>query len=306
MLCRGVLFSLEGTLRELFEIQKTIMTTCSQIEQVRKQIQQQKKAGKTIGFVPTMGALHEGHLSLIRIAREKADAVVVSIYVNPEQFSPDEDFSEYPRQLESDLGICKDEGVDIVFTPDNEVMYTPEKYLRIEIEELHKYMDGRSRPGFFEGILLVVNKLFNIIEPDFAVFGQKDIQQFRIIQRMVLEMNHNVELVMGPIKRANDGLALSSRNAYLDDDERLIAPALFRSLQYLEKQIRDGARNLDLLMEHQKNELEAKGLEIDYLNLFSFEKMAPVRKIEKGNKCILAGAVYLDETRLIDNLIIEL
>lgn len=262
--------------------------------------------GKSVGFVPTMGALHEGHLSLVRIAREQADLVVVSIYVNPEQFAPDEDFEEYPRPLDRDLEICREEGVDVVFTPSDAIMYPPQKYLRIEIDELHEHMDGASRPGFFEGIVLVVNKLFNIVKPDIAVFGQKDIQQFRILQRMVTEMNHDVELVMGPIRRANDGLALSSRNAYLDDDERLIAPALFRSLQYLEKQLQGGARNLELLLEHQRSELEAKGLEIDYLDLFSFGKMTPVREVEKGNKYILAGAVYLGETRLIDNMIVEL
>lgn len=282
------------------------MTTFSQIEPLRNQIKREKREGKTIGFVPTMGALHEGHLSLIRIALERADAVVVSIYVNPEQFGPDEDFDEYPRRLDEDLEICKKEGVDLVFCPSDDIMYPSEKYLGIEIDELNEHMDGGSRPGFFEGIVLVVNKLFNIIEPDIAVFGQKDIQQFRILQRMVLEMNHGVELVMGPIKRANDGLALSSRNAYLSDEERLIAPGLFRSLKYLEQQIRQGAKNLELLLDHQKSELEAKGCEIDYLNLFSFEKIAPVKSVEKGTKYILAGAVYLGETRLIDNIIIEL
>jgi len=282
------------------------MEAIQSIDEIRNEVRALKREGKTVGFVPTMGALHEGHLSLVRIAKEKADAVVVSIYVNPEQFSPEEDFEEYPRHLDDDLEICKKEGVDLVFCPTDKIMYTSEKYLRIEIDELNQHMDGASRPGFFEGIVLVVNKLFNIVEPDIAVFGQKDIQQFRILERMVLEMNHDVELVMGPIRRANDGLALSSRNAYLNEEERLIAPGLYRSLKYLEQQITGGVRNLELLLEHQKSELEAKGFEIDYLNLFSFDRMAPVESVEKSRKYILAGAVYLRETRLIDNLIFEL
>lgn len=282
------------------------MEAIKTIEGIRERVKSFKKEGKAIGFVPTMGALHEGHLSLIRIAKQKTDTVVVSIYVNPRQFSPDEDFEEYPRRLEEDLELCEKEGVDLVFCPTDDIIYTPEKYLRIEIDELNDHMDGASRPGFFEGILLVVNKLFNIIEPDLAVFGQKDIQQFRILQRMVMEMNHNIELVMGPIKRANDGLALSSRNAYLNEQERVIAPGLFKSLSYLKKQIENGTQNLELLMEHQKSELEAKGFKIDYLNVFSFEEMAPVKRVEKGNKYILAGAVYLRNIRLIDNMILEL
>ncbi|MGM0546937.1 MAG: pantoate--beta-alanine ligase [Bacteroidota bacterium] len=275
------------------------------IDDIRAKVRSLKKEGNTIAFVPTMGALHEGHLSLFRLAQEYADEVVVSIYVNPEQFGPDEDFDEYPRELQDDLEKCEEEGIAAVFAPSDAIMYPGEQFLHIEVDELNKHMDGGSRPGFFEGILLVVNKLFNIIEPDVAIFGQKDIQQFRILQQMVTEFNHDVELVMGPIKRANDGLALSSRNKYLDDGQRKLAPGLYRSLKYVRKQIVDGAKNIELLLDHQKNELEAKGFKIDYLNLFSFEKMKPVADPKKGNKYILAGAVYLGETRLIDNIIIE-
>lgn len=282
------------------------MEAIRSIDKVREKVRALKQEGKTIGFVPTMGALHEGHLSLFRIAQEKTDEVVVSIYVNPEQFGPDEDFEEYPRELQDDLDKCQEEGVSVVFAPSDTVMYPSRHYLSIEIEELNNYMDGGSRPGFFEGILLVVNKFFNIVEPDVAVFGQKDIQQFRILQRMAKEFNHEVELVMGPIQRANDGLALSSRNAYLDDEQRKLAPGLYRSLQYVGKQVLEGAQNVQLLIEHQKSELEAKGFKIDYLDLFSFDKMAPVKNPEAGHKYILAGAVYLGETRLIDNIIIEI
>ena len=281
------------------------MEAITSIPEIREKVRALKQEGKSVAFVPTMGALHEGHLSLFRLAQEHADEVVVSIYVNPEQFAPDEDFEEYPRELDGDLAKCEEEGMTAVFAPSDEIMYSGEQFLRIEVDELNDHMDGGSRPGFFEGILLIVNKLFNIIEPDYAVFGQKDIQQYRILQQMVKEFNHDVELVMGPIKRANDGLALSSRNAYLNDEQRKLAPGLYRSLRYVGQQLNDGASNVGLLLEHQKNELEAKGFKIDYLNVFSFEEMAPTTDLQSGSKYILAGAVYLGETRLIDNMIIE-
>lgn len=281
------------------------MNVFSEIEPFRSYVKEKKENGKTIGFIPTMGSLHEGHLSLIKLAQEKTDEVIVSIYVNPEQFGPDEDFEEYPRELESDLQKCREHGVSTVFTPSDEVMYGYTQYLRIEIDELNTYMDGGSRPGFFEGILLIVNKLFNIVQPDIAVFGQKDIQQFLILQQMVAEFNHHVELVMGPIARANDGLALSSRNVYLSEQERQMAPALYRSLQYIQKQISDGVATPKLLLEHQKSELEAKGLEIDYLNVFAKKTLSPVETLIKKQQYIIAGAVWLGNTRLIDNILIE-
>ena len=162
------------------------MKQVSSIADIRSEAAELRTQGKTIAFVPTMGALHEGHLSLIRLANEKADAVVVSIYVNPTQFGPNEDFDSYPRQMEQDLKACKNEGVAVVFTPSDEIMYgSGKRYFHIDIDRLNEHMDGGSRPGFFEGIVLVVNKFFNIIEPDIAIFGQKDIQQFQILSRMV-------------------------------------------------------------------------------------------------------------------------
>lgn len=281
------------------------MDVFSDITGVRSFVKDQKRQGKTVGFVPTMGSLHDGHLSLMKLAGEKSDEVIVSIYVNPEQFGPNEDFEEYPRELESDLKKCEEMGVSAVFTPSDEVMYGHEKFLKIEVNDLNKYMDGGSRPGFFEGILLVVNKLFNIVEPDIAVFGQKDIQQFIILQQMVTEFNHDIEMIMGPIIRANDGLALSSRNAYLNGDERKKAPALHRSLQYIEKQIADGVESPKLLLDHQKSELKAKGLKIDYLNVFARKTLTPAETLIKKEQYIIAGAVWLGDTRLIDNILIE-
>lgn len=281
------------------------MRVFSEIDGIRSFVKNHKSNGKTIGFVPTMGSLHDGHLSLMKLAQNKANEVIVSIYVNPEQFGPDEDFEEYPRELESDLKKCKEIGVSAVFTPSDEIMYGYTQYLQIKIDEINTYMDGGSRPGFFEGILLVVNKLFNIVEPDVAVFGQKDIQQFMILQQMVTEFNHDVELVMGPIARANDGLALSSRNAYLSEQERQAAPALYRSLLYIEKKIADGVDTPKLLLEHQKSELEAKGLEIDYLNVFAKKTLSPAETLIKKEQYIIAGAIWLGGTRLIDNILIE-
>lgn len=283
------------------------MKEANSISSIREAVSSLRSQGKRVAFVPTMGALHAGHVSLIRLAREHADAVVVSIYVNPEQFGPNEDFDSYPRKPEADLKICRDEGVDVVFMPDDEIMYgSGNKYLRIEIDELARHMDGGSRPGFFEGICLVVNKLFNIIDPDIAVFGQKDIQQFLILQQMAHEFNHKVKLIMAPIARANDGLALSSRNAYLSDQERKTAPGLYRSLSYVAGQIKGGVKTPELLLKHQQDELEAKGFRNDYLNVYSFKELAPVKELESGNTYILAGAAYLGKTRLIDNIIIDL
>ena len=284
------------------------LTVCKTIGELKSAIREARRENinSTLGFVPTMGALHEGHLSLIDIARHKADTVVVSIFVNPTQFGPNEDFDSYPRQLQDDVTKCEEAGVDIVFAPDRDEMYDETRYLKIEIDTLNTHMCGASRPGFFEGILLVVNKLFNLIEPDFAVFGQKDIQQVQIIRQMVNEFNHGVEIIGAPIVRANDGLALSSRNAYLSADERTIAPGLFRSLQYIEQNIKSGVTEPKLLIEHQKDELEAKGFEIDYLNVFSEKTLSPITTLKDNERYILAGAAYLGKTRLIDNILIEL
>ncbi len=276
------------------------------ISDVRRSIELLKKEGKRIAFVPTMGALHQGHIELIRQAHKQGDTVVVSIFVNPEQFGPDEDFDSYPRELENDLQKCRDENVSLVFAPDRGEVYDDDKKLSIEIDSLNKFMCGAIRPGFFEGVLLIVNKLFNIITPDVAVFGQKDIQQFQIISRMIQEFNHNVELVMAPIVRANDGLALSSRNAYLTAEQRTTAPGLYRALQFIKKQILDGVKTPKLLIEHQISELEAKGFEIDYLDMFSLKTLHPENTLQEGQKYILAGAVWLGKTRLIDNFLIEL
>lgn len=282
------------------------MQVLKNIDEIRNAVRALKAKGRKVAFVPTMGALHDGHLSLIRLARELADDIVVSIYVNPEQFGPNEDLDSYPSNLKDDLAFCEQEGVSLVFTPDTSIIYGEEKkYFRIEIDELNTYLDGGSRPGYFQGISLVVNKLFNIVEPDLAVFGQKDYQQFQIIQQMVREFNHDIELVMAPIKRADDGLALSSRNAYLNEEERALAPLLYQGMQKVVNAIQDGLLKPESLLKEVQKDLEAKSFKNDYLGVFSMDKMAPVSSIEKGKRYLLAGAVYLGKARLIDNIIFE-
>jgi len=283
------------------------MKTTESIAEVRKYVNQLKREGKKVAFVPTMGALHDGHLSLIKMAHKYADSVIVSIYVNPEQFAPHEDFGTYPKTIEADLKVCKHENVSLVFMPDTETMYgSGEKFFGININELNVHLDGGSRPGYFQGIALVVNKLFNIVNPDIAVFGQKDYQQFRIIEQMVKEFNHNVELLMAPIGRADDGLALSSRNAYLRKEERVLAPSLYRALTYIAQQIENGVMNPSLLIQHQQDELKAKGFQNDYLSVYSLDTLQPVEQLSKNNSYVLAIAAYLGKTRLIDNLILRI
>jgi len=282
------------------------LVICKTISELKAELRKHKADCNTIGLVPTMGALHQGHLSLIDIANEKSDVTVVSIFVNPTQFGPTEDFESYPRNLEQDIKACAGAGVDIVFAPGRDELYDISRYFKIEIEKLNKYMCGGSRPGFFEGVLLVVNKLFNIVEPDIAVFGQKDIQQVQIIKQMVKEFNHGVEIEICPIRRANDGLALSSRNAYLDKEERVIAPGLYRSLQYIKSQIESGVHSPKLMISHQKSELAAKGFEIDYFGLYNLVTLEPVDELEKNKTYIIAVAAYLGKTRLIDNILITI
>ncbi len=282
------------------------MKIVESIEDIRGVVKQLQLKNKKVAFVPTMGALHDGHLSLIRIARRMAEHVVVSIYVNPEQFGPTEDFGSYPRTLERDLEFCREEGVGTVFTPNDEIMYgSGEKFFSIEIDVLNKYLDGGSRPGYFQGIALVVNKLFNIIQPDIAVFGQKDYQQFQIIQQMVNEFNHDLELVMAPIERAEDGLALSSRNAYLSEQDRELAPLLIKKMRESVDEIQAGLIEPKSLFDLKQNELAAKGFKNDYFDVFSMDKMEPVAKLTKGETYVLATAVYLGKTRLIDNIIFD-
>jgi len=262
-----------------------------------------KRLKMRIGFVPTMGALHAGHFSLISKARKENDIVIVSIFVNPAQFSKGEDFKKYPRSFKGDIAACRKLGVDFVFLPDTEDMY-PEGYSTfINVENLSALLCGASRPGHFRGVATVVAKLLNIVHPDILYLGQKDAQQAIIVSRMVKDLNFPVKVKVLPTERYKDGLALSSRNAYLSKKERAGAAVLFKSLQLAEFLIsngqRDSARIISRMSQLIKKNKQAK---IDYIAIVDPEKLKEIKKVEPG--CLIALAVKIGKTRLIDNTVI--
>lgn len=263
-----------------------------------------RKRDSLLGLVPTMGALHEGHTSLIQLARRECQAVVVSIFVNPLQFGPREDFSRYPRPLESDLQKCQEAGVDVVFTPTPELMYPKNYSTAVEVAGLQDGLCGASRPGHFRGVATVVLKLFNLVQPDRAYFGQKDAQQVRIIQQMVQDLNVPVEIRVGQTVRAQDGLALSSRNQYLDADQRRQAPVLYRVLQEATAQIQGGTKDARTIRDQMVKTLaETPGAGVDYVALVDADSLKPVTHLQ--GKVLLALAVRFGTTRLIDNAIVD-
>ncbi|HOJ93618.1 pantoate--beta-alanine ligase [Fervidobacterium sp. 2310opik-2] len=259
--------------------------------------------GKTIGFVPTMGYLHEGHLSLVKKAREDNDIVVVSIFVNPTQFGPNEDFNRYPRDLERDLRLLEPLNVDYVFYPSVEEMYPKNYSVYVDEVELSKYLCGAKRPGHFRGVCTVVTKLFNIVKPTRAYFGQKDAQQFRILRRMVQNLNMDVEMIEMPIVRESDGLAMSSRNVYLNEEERKEATRLHKSLLKAKELIESGERDVSKIKNLMLEILNHPLLKIDYVEIVDEETLKPIEKIE--GKVIIALAVFVGKARLIDNMIIN-
>lgn len=290
------------------------MITARHIAEIRSFTRHAHLKQENVGLVPTMGALHEGHIRLIRLMRQHADQVVVSIFVNPTQFGPGEDFEAYPRQLQEDLDKCREAGADAVFCPKREAVYAGTHFIRLHLETLGNRLCGARRPGHFDGVIQVVNKLFNMVQPDTAIFGQKDIQQYRILEQMVFEFNHDVSLVMAPTVRAADGLALSSRNAYLTPEERALAPALYGSLRKLEHELRtrllskeaDAQAAINGLLEQAGAELDDSGFRTDYIELVDYERLQPVTTaLEPGRRYVLAGAAYLGKARLIDNILME-
>ncbi len=262
-----------------------------------------KRKGKTIGFVPTMGYLHEGHLNLVRIARKRSDLSVVSIFVNPLQFGPKEDFKEYPRDINRDKKLLEREKVDILFYPDEKEMYPDDFATYIKIERLTEGLCGRSRPGHFQGVATVVGKLFNIVMPDFAVFGQKDAQQALVIKRMVRDLNLPIKIIVAPTVREKDGLAMSSRNIYLAPNERKEATVLYHSLMMAREMIKKGERNPSLIIGKMREMIEEKNGKIDYISIVDTKELRDLDLI-KG-EVLIALAVYFGKTRLIDNIILE-
>ncbi len=249
-----------------------------------------------------MGYLHEGHLSLVRIARQKSDIAVVSIFVNPTQFGPHEDFKNYPRDLKRDMKILKREGVDIVFYPETKKMYPPDYRTYVEVEKLGKVLCGVARPHHFRGVTTVVLKLFNIIHPDIAVFGQKDYQQAVIIERMVKELNLDVKIVLGKTIREKDGLAMSSRNAYLSQEQRKNAVVIYQSLQWIRHVYQKGYTDRRKILKKISSMIEQEGGKVDYIEAVNKATLKSVYKLRKGT--LIAVAAYFGKTRLIDNTVL--
>lgn len=274
------------------------------VKDVREQINKWKRQGLSIGYVPTMGYLHEGHRSLIEAARANNDKVVVSIFVNPMQFAPSEDLDSYPRDLEKDAKMCEDAGVDLIFHPEPSEMYNDGFCSYVDMNGLTTELCGKTRPTHFRGVQTVVLKFFNIIKPDRAYFGQKDAQQLAVIKRMVADLNVDVEIIGCPIIRESDGLAKSSRNTYLNPDERKAALILSRSLKLGRELIESGETDSKAVIKAISDNINTEPLaKIDYVNVVDFGTITPVDKI--GKSVLVAIAVYIGKTRLIDNFIIE-
>ena len=280
------------------------MKIVSTVEEVRAQVKEWKKEEYTIGFVPTMGYLHEGHASLMDAAGEN-DKVVVSIFVNPIQFGPNEDLESYPRDLEHDAKVCEEHGVDLIFHPTPEEMYGEHFYTYVDMDVLTKELCGLSRPVHFRGVCTVVNKLFNIVTPDHAYFGEKDAQQLAIIKRMVKDLNMPLEIHGCPIIREADGLAKSSRNTYLSEEERKAALVLSRSIFLGKEMVEKGERDAKKVVAAMTAEIEKEPLaKIDYVKVVDLETMQQVETIE--HDILTAIAVYIGKTRLIDNFMVTL
>ncbi len=263
-----------------------------------------RRQGRRIGLVPTMGALHEGHLSLVRAAHQACDYTVVSIYVNPTQFGPQEDFAQYPRNLAQDLALLADCGADAVFAPTNEEMYPPGFATWVEVGSVAEPLEGKCRPGHFRGVATVVLKLLNIVQPDIAWFGQKDYQQALVIQRMVADLNVPVEIRICPTVREPDGLAMSSRNRYLSPESRQKATILWRALCAVKEQVSSGQKDTALLAAHLRSMIMAvPGTTIDYVAFVDPQTLQPVRRVDRP--VLVALAVRIDGTRLIDNELVS-
>jgi pantoate--beta-alanine ligase len=277
------------------------------IAETRAVIADARTQGKRIGFVPTMGYLHEGHLKLIDIAKRHSDFVVVSIFVNPTQFSPTEDFAKYPRDFERDRRLCESRGTDLIFAPEVSEIYPERSLITLQIEKLADRLCGTRRPGHFNGVLLVVSKLFNIVQPNVAVFGQKDAQQLIIIKRFVQDLNFPVRIIAAPTVRESDGLAMSSRNIYLSPEQRAQSTVLYQALQRAKTLIEAGQRDAKkILLEMQQLIATASEAKIDYIEIVSVSDLQPVKHLDGERQVLIALAVYFGRARLIDNIVLKI
>lgn len=279
------------------------MKLCTTIDEARAASRAAQQSHKSLGLVPTMGALHEGHLSLVRAAKAQCDSVVSTIFVNPTQFGPTEDFAKYPRMFDRDRERLEKEGVDLLFAPSVEEMYPAGASTFVTVEGLSERLCGKSRPGHFRGVTTIVSKLFNIVEPDAAFFGQKDAAQVAIIRRMVRDLNIPVEIVPCPIVREPDGLAMSSRNAYLDPQQRGVALVLHRSLMQVEELFKNGEDASGKLIDAGKQIFQQEpSVRLDYLQIVDPNTLEPVPQVQKP--ALVAVAAFLGSTRLIDNVVL--
>lgn len=280
------------------------MIICKKITEVRELVKEQRQKGRSIALVPTMGYLHQGHLTLVEEAKKSGAFVVMSIFVNPLQFGPNEDFARYPRDLERDARNAESAGVDVIFNPEVEEMYPTKNLTHVEVGELGDSLCGASRPGHFRGVTTVVSKLFHIVQPDRAYFGQKDYQQYIIVRQMVRDLNFPIEVIPVSIVREKDGLALSSRNVYLSPEQRSEALVLQRSLAEAEKWIREGERRAEIIEARIMDKIKSESSgEVDYVEIRSAENLSKVEEIRE--KVVIALAVRFGSTRLIDNKVME-
>ncbi|MGZ0785702.1 pantoate--beta-alanine ligase [Pseudomonas saponiphila] len=282
------------------------MNTVKTVRELRAAVARARSDGKRIGFVPTMGNLHSGHAALVAKAAQRVDFVVASIFVNPLQFGAGEDLDKYPRTLAADQEKLLEAGCHLLFAPNVEEMYPDGMagQTRVSVPQLSEGLCGASRPGHFEGVATVVSKLFNMVQPDLAVFGQKDYQQLAVIRALVHDLNMPIQIIGEPTVRADDGLALSSRNGYLSPEQRAIAPALYRSLKQIAQAIRSGERDYPKLLAEQQQQLEAAGLRRDYLEIRHGKNLRPATAEDRD--LVILVAAYLGSTRLIDNLHLDL
>lgn len=273
----------------------------SSASQTRERLDRVRRDGKRIGFVPTMGALHAGHASLIERARAECEFVVVSIFVNPLQFGPSEDYQRYPRPIEKDVALCAENGVDLIFAPETGDMYASPQITFVEVTRITDHLCGAFRPGHFRGVATVVLKLFNIVQPDFAYFGEKDYQQLSVIRRMVDDFNLRLTIVPVPTYRESDGLAMSSRNVYLSPDERAAAPTLYRALMLARERIAAGETDVAAIKSAATNVLAAEPLiRVQYFEIVDPYEVQPVATVSGPVR--IAAAIFIGKTRLIDNV----
>ena len=281
------------------------MKKVNRINELKLVLSSYRSQSKKIGLVPTMGSLHEGHLSLIRKAKSDCDVVVVSIFVNPTQFAPSEDFTRYPRDIERDSRLAGSAGCDLLFTPSVEEIYPKGFSSFIDVEGLSSVLEGKFRPTHYRGVSTIVNKLFNIVQPEIAYFGQKDAQQCIVITKMIKDLNMPVHIEIIPTVREADGLAMSSRNVYLTKDERVRAAVLFQALKFAEEKIKNGERNVNRILDEMTTMIHSKNpTQIDYITAVDSESLQPKQLLEKGETVLFLLAVRFGTTWLIDNSIV--